>query len=104
MSCTISCVNAEESKLLCGPLQSSRGVELFLKTIQEAKSQGAQLLYGGERLPGEGFFVRPAIMKATIDMPVVAHETFAPILYVLKFKVRFTDSLMPCRSFYGIEI
>ena len=83
----------EGSKVLCGPLQSSGGVDLFLKTIQQAQSQGAKLLYGGERLPGDGFFVRPAILAATADMPVVAHETFAPILYVLKFKV------WPCSIF-----
>jgi aldehyde dehydrogenase (NAD+) len=82
--------NPLEKGVLCGPLIDKAAVDGMQKTLAEAKSQGAELLCGGEplTLPGAeagGHYVRPAILRARHDMPCVQHETFAPILYVLRY-------------------
>src|SRR5262249_19187125 len=41
--------------------------------------------YGGNRIDRPGYFVEPAIVKTRADMPIVGEETFAPILYVMKY-------------------
>jgi aldehyde dehydrogenase (NAD+) len=57
----------------------------MLDALEAAKSQGGEVLCGGSQLGRPGFFVEPAIVKAHPAMPIVAEETFAPILYVLKY-------------------
>src|SRR5690606_30444114 len=42
------------------------------------------ILVGGKRLSRPGFFVEPTLVKATPKMPIVAEETFAPILYLME--------------------
>jgi aldehyde dehydrogenase (NAD+) len=74
---------------LCGPLIDRRSVEAMQQTLSQAKAQGARVIYGGEvlSLPGAeagGHYVRPALVQARHDMPVVQHETFAPILYLIQ--------------------
>ena len=44
------------------------------------------MLCGGRTMPGPGYFVEPTIVRASQDMAVVKHETFAPILYLVPFK------------------
>jgi aldehyde dehydrogenase (NAD+) len=74
---------------LCGPLIDARAVEVMQAALARAKAEGGRILCGGQvlhpagRLKG-GHFVRPAIVLAPHDMPVVREETFAPILYVSK--------------------
>src|SRR5438105_15810948 len=47
--------------------------------------QGAKLLYGGKVLAdGGGYFVEPAIVRSTVEMPIVKEEVFAPIVHVFE--------------------
>ena len=53
--------------------------------LSAARSQGGEIVRGGRRLDRPGFFVEPALVKAKPAMPIVGEETFAPILYVMKY-------------------
>ena len=72
---------------LMGPLNSKDGVDAYLDAIAAAKKAGGKVETGGEAIDRPGNFVLPAIvtgLKNTDD--IVQHETFAPILYVMKYK------------------
>ncbi|MBI9073317.1 MAG: aldehyde dehydrogenase family protein [Melioribacteraceae bacterium] len=73
-----------------GPLIDKGAVEDFTKAIELVKEQGGKILYGGEVLEGEGYesgcYVRPAIAEAENHFEIVQEETFAPLLYLLKYK------------------
>ena len=72
---------------LVGPLNSQEGVDAFLDAIAKAKAVGGKVEVGGEKIDGKGFFVKPAIVTGLgNDAEVVQHETFAPILYVMKYR------------------
>jgi len=72
-----------------GPLIDTNAVMAYQKAITAAQEQGANLVIGGEVLSGDDFdsrcYVSPAILEASNDMQIVQHETFAPILYVMKY-------------------
>ena len=71
---------------LMGPLNSQDGVQAYLDAIAKAKASGGKVETGGERIDRKGNFVLPAIVTGlTNDAEVVQTETFAPILYVMKF-------------------
>jgi len=55
--------------------------------------QGGKILTGGKAVEGEGNFVEPTIIEISADAAVVKEELFAPVLYVLKFKVQKEKSL-----------
>ncbi len=74
-----------ESDTLMGPLIDAASVARYGAAIEAAKSQGGELLCGGKVLPRAGHFVEPTIIRANADMAVVQSETFAPILYLLRF-------------------
>ena len=73
-----------------GPLIDQDAVNAFLNTIKNVQSEGGILLYGGEVLEGgiynDGFYVQPCIVEASNDYNSVQKETFAPILYLLKYE------------------
>jgi len=73
------------SETLMGPLINKNAVSDFTRAIEKAKSNGGKVLYGGNKKPGRGTFVEPTIIEAENDWDVVQEETFAPILYVMKF-------------------
>ena len=54
--------------------------------VATARQQGGEIVCGGSRLDRPGFFVEPALVKASPAMPIVAEETFAPILYVMRYR------------------
>jgi aldehyde dehydrogenase (NAD+) len=62
---------------------------MYLKALEAAKEQGGKMLVPGGVLQGEayasGCYVKPAIVEARPDMPIVQQETFAPILYVMRY-------------------
>jgi aldehyde dehydrogenase (NAD+) len=72
-----------EPGTLMGPLIDSGAVARYQAAISAAQAQGGTLLCGGKVQGGPGHFVEPAIIRATADMPIVATETFAPILYLI---------------------
>jgi aldehyde dehydrogenase (NAD+) len=72
---------------LMGPLNSKDGVDAYLDSIAKAKAAGGTVETGGEAIDRPGNFVLPAIVTGlTNDAEIVQHETFAPILYVMKYR------------------
>jgi aldehyde dehydrogenase (NAD+) len=75
---------------LIGPLIDEAAVAAMMKAIAGLKRSGGQVLFGGERLAGQGhpggLYVVPCIAEAKNDWPVVQQETFAPILYVMGYR------------------
>ena len=67
---------------LVGPLIDAAAVEGMQQALAEARKQGG-LVHGGE--PLGGCFVRPALVAMPGQTPVMVRETFAPILYVLRY-------------------
>jgi aldehyde dehydrogenase (NAD+) len=71
---------------LMGPLIDAQAVQMYLDAIEQIKAQGGEILAGGEVVDGPGHFVTPALVRATPDMAICRHETFAPILYVFEYE------------------
>lgn len=73
-----------------GPLIDKLAVEQYLNAIEKAKKQGANFIVEGGVLQGEqygsGCYVKPCIAEAKHDLSIVHEETFAPILYLLKYE------------------
>ena len=73
-----------------GPLIDTGAVKAYLHAISEIGREGGSMLVEGGVLEGPGFesgcYVRPCMAEARPDMAIVQHETFAPILYLLKYK------------------
>jgi aldehyde dehydrogenase (NAD+) len=73
-----------------GPLIDKDAVKLYLQSIEACKKEGGKFLVEGGVLEGVGFesgcYVKPCIAEAKPDYAIVQHETFAPILYVMKYK------------------
>ncbi|XP_044518334.1 alpha-aminoadipic semialdehyde dehydrogenase isoform X1 [Gracilinanus agilis] len=79
--------NPWDSNVLCGPLHTKQAVNMFLGAVEDAKNQGGVVVYGGKTITCPGNYVEPTIVTGLLhDASIVHRETFAPILYVLKFK------------------
>jgi len=82
--------NPLEEGILMGPLIDGQAVEDMQRALEEIKSQGGRLLYGGEVLSGGiydvGTYVTPCICEVRNHYPIVQEETFAPILYVIPYE------------------
>jgi aldehyde dehydrogenase (NAD+) len=72
-----------------GPLIDKDAVNNYLKSIEAAKKEGGNFLVEGGVLEGEGYesgcYVKPCIAEVEHDYEIVHHETFAPILYLIKY-------------------
>ena len=77
--------NPLEGSTLMGPLVNENAVKDFLNAVESVKSEGGDILYGGEVIEGEGYYVTPAIAKAENQWNIVQQETFAPILYIMSY-------------------
>lgn len=71
---------------LLGPLIDQQAVTHYLQTIADAKASGGRVLFGGNVLSQPGFFVQPTLITAENHWDIVQRETFAPILYLMKYK------------------
>ncbi len=71
---------------LVGPLIDEGAVEQYNKALDAIREQGGEILTGGVALDGPGNFVRPTIVAARHEMPICHEETFAPILYVMRYR------------------
>lgn len=74
------------SETLMGPLHSKMGIEMYEKAIDAITAQGGKILTGGKVIEGDGNYVEPTIVEIDKDADIVKTETFAPIVYVFKFK------------------
>ena len=73
-----------------GPLIDTDAVQMYSNAIDACKKQGGKFIVQGGMITGKGFesgcYVKPCIAEVTNDMEIVQHETFAPILYIMKYK------------------
>jgi aldehyde dehydrogenase (NAD+) len=83
-----------DPKTLMGPLIDETAVADYEAAIEAAKEQGGKVLYGGKVLKpfGAATFVLPTIIEIENRKDIVQNETFAPVLYVMKYK-RFDQAL-----------
>ncbi|GAA4467379.1 aldehyde dehydrogenase family protein [Nemorincola caseinilytica] len=74
-----------------GPLIDKDAVAAYTNAIAQVKKAGGKAVVAGGVLEGEGYesgcYVKPCIFEVQNDWEVVQHETFAPILYIMKFDV-----------------
>ncbi len=81
--------HALDSKTLVGPLTDKGAVQNFLDAIEKVKAEGGKIIVGGEVLEGEGFesgcFVTPCIAEVENHYEIVQEETFAPLLYMIRY-------------------
>jgi aldehyde dehydrogenase (NAD+) len=83
-----------EPDTLVGPLIDERAYHAMHKALEDARAAGAAIT-GGHRVGienSDAFYVRPALVEIPTQTDTVKHETFAPILYVLKYS-GFNDAL-----------
>jgi aldehyde dehydrogenase (NAD+) len=82
--------NPLEPRTLMGPLIEPGAVEEMQQAIRQLAEEGGKVLYGGDVLTGEaypgGSYVNPCIAQAENHYKIVQEETFAPILYVMKYR------------------
>ncbi len=80
-----------------GPLIDKDAVEMFTNALEKVKKEGGNVVYGGEKISGERFesgcYVRPAIVEAENHFEIVQEETFAPILYLIKYSGDVTNAI-----------
>jgi aldehyde dehydrogenase (NAD+) len=73
-----------------GPLIDQQAVGMYQNAIEACKKQGGHFLVEGGVLTGKGYesgcYVKPCIAEAKPEFDIVTQETFAPILYLLKYK------------------
>jgi aldehyde dehydrogenase (NAD+) len=74
-----------DSNTLMGPVIDQGAVDDYLNAIERAKSEGGELIYGGNVIERDGFFIEPTIIKAKNSFDIVQEETFAPILYIIEY-------------------
>ena len=76
--------------VLMGPLVDPEAVTTMQAALKTIRSQGGKVIFGGELLTGDGFdtgtYVKPCICEVQPDYPIVQEETFAPILYLIKYR------------------
>jgi aldehyde dehydrogenase (NAD+) len=86
--------NPLDPRTLMGPLIDETAVTDYKNAIKAAKEQGGKVLYGGKVMKpfGSATFVQPTIIEIENKKDIVQNETFAPVLYVMKYK-RFDQAL-----------
>ena len=80
-----------------GPLIDTDAVNNYLNGISKAKEEGGQVIIEGGVLSGEGYesgcYVKPCIIEAKNEFEIVQEETFAPILYLLKYSGDISNAI-----------
>lgn len=80
-----------------GPLIDTHAVEQYNKALAQVVAEGGKILVEGGVLTGPGYesgcYVKPAIAEAKNDFAIVQHETFAPVLYLLKYSGDVTEAI-----------
>lgn len=82
--------NPLKPSTLVGPLIDEKAVKIYQESVETVKQQGGKVIYGGELTTVEGcdggYYVMPTLVEAKPGMEIVSCETFAPILYIMKYK------------------
>ncbi|WP_064716097.1 aldehyde dehydrogenase family protein [Flavobacterium succinicans] len=81
--------NPLDEKNHVGPLIDTQAVEMYNQALTKVVAEGGKILVEGGVLSGEGYesgcYVKPAIAEAKNNFEIVQHETFAPVLYLMKY-------------------
>jgi aldehyde dehydrogenase (NAD+) len=81
---TLPIGNPFDPKTLVGPLIDQRSYENAIRSLEQAKAQGGTI-HGGTFHKLKGNYIHPALVEMPNQTAVVKEETFAPILYVMKY-------------------
>ena len=80
-----------------GPLIDTDAVAMYNQALEKVVAEGGNIIVEGGVLSGEGYesgcYVKPAIAEAQNDFEIVQHETFAPVLYLLKYSGEVTNAI-----------
>ena len=81
--------NPLEKGVHMGPLIDKGAVSNMQEALLVIERQGGRILYGGDVLSGglydAGTYVRPCIVEAPADLPIIREETFAPVVYIIRY-------------------
>ncbi|MFC2089153.1 aldehyde dehydrogenase family protein [Bacteroidota bacterium] len=81
--------NPLDEKYLVGPMIDRISVNEYLAALEKVTDEGGKIIFGGKELSGTNFesgnYVMPAIAEAENHYAIVQHETFAPLLYLIKY-------------------
>ena len=79
-----------------GPLIDRNAVDLVQRSIEKLKSEGGEILYGGEKLEGPDFpggcYMKPCVANAKPAFEIVRQETFGPLLYLMTYR-KFDEAI-----------
>ncbi len=113
--------SATDKQTLMGPLIDQNAIKDYEKAINQAINEGGKVLFGNKVLEQPGFYVEPTIIEVKHDYNIVHQETFAPILYVMRYhkleeaiafnnevkqglsSALFTDSLQHAETFLSVN-
>ena len=79
--------NPLDSDTLVGPLVDNKAVKEYSDALEIIKNENGEILYGGNVIQRDGYYVEPTLVMANMEMEIVREETFAPILYIFEFEV-----------------
>src|SRR5210317_2314407 len=89
--------NPLDSSMHMGPLIDTDSVNNYLNAIEKATKEGGKVIVPGEVLSGEkyksGCYVKPAIAEVNHSLKIVHQETFAPILYLIKYDGKIQNAI-----------
>jgi len=89
--------NPLDEDYLVGPLIDQGSVDLFLNAVEKVEKEGGKVLFGGKVMEGSGFesgnYVMPCIAEAENHFEIVQEETFAPIVYLIKYSGDINDAV-----------
>ncbi|MCF8348497.1 MAG: aldehyde dehydrogenase family protein [Bacteroidales bacterium] len=89
--------NPLEENTLVGPLIDNMAVDLFKEAVRKVEEEGGKVLFGGQVCEGEGFesgnYVVPCIAEAENHYSIVQEETFAPIVYFIKYRGEIEEAI-----------
>ena len=84
-------------KMHVGPLIDKDAVSAYLQTIDKVKEEGGRFIVPGGVLKGKkyqsGCYVKPCVAEVKPSYAIVQHETFAPVLYLMKYKGNLDNAI-----------
>lgn len=99
----IAAVKAEAAKQTVGPMISDKARQFVLGLVDAAKADGAEVVYGGSAVDGDGFFMEPTILSSvTTGMKVASDEIFGPVLPIIKFTDADDEIALANDTEYGL--
>ncbi len=89
--------NPLDKSILMGPMVDTTSVQMYIDALKIVQEQGGKILWGGEKLSGADFesgcYVTPSVALVDSKTPIVQEETFAPLLYVIKYSKDIEEAI-----------